>query len=77
MTVTITGTNKMLGTTDRLENVNLEDVTISDIHKRNGMEIKSVRIARGKRDILFQSSYYHIITVQEETTGRFLMKFER
>lgn len=77
MTVTIIAKNEFLGNVDKLENVDYDIVSIKEINKRNGKTLTDVRVKRGKRDIVFSSGYYNEITIQEETTGRYLMKYSR
>ena len=77
MTVTITGINKAMGITEKMAGVDWDRVTTKEIRKRNGFNVFEVRIENGKRDIRFTSGNYNIITVQEEETGRYLVKHER
>lgn len=77
MTVTIIGINTLLEKTDKFEGVDYDLVTIKEIHKKNGKTRIEVRIKNGKRDIVLGDGYYSTITVQEETTGRYLLKHNR
>ena len=77
MRLTIYGENKTMGTSERHENVDSELVTIKEIKKRNGFTKTEVRIANGKRDIVVSNGNYSTITVQDEETGRYLLKYSR
>ena len=76
MTVTITAESKMIGN-EKLERIDWNLVTIKDIHKRNGLDVKEVRIANGKRHIVFSDAIYNVITIQDDETGRYLLKHSR
>lgn len=50
-------------------------VTVKEIHKRNGYNKVNVRIERGERAIVISSGVFHTITIQDEETGRYLLKY--
>lgn len=77
MTVTIVGTNNLLERTDRLEGVDYDTVTIKETHKRNGHTVTDIRVERGKRAVVFSTGFYNTVTVQDEETGRYLVKLNR
>ena len=76
MTVTIIGESKLIGT-ERYDGIDFDLVSVREIHKRNGSINTEVRIKRGKRDIRMASGVYNKITIQDDETGRFLMKYNR
>lgn len=75
MTVTIKAKNDFIGISAEQYGVDYDLVTIKETHKRNGLNVTEVRIARGKRDVVFSSGVYKEITVQDEETGRYLLKY--
>lgn len=77
MKVTIYGENKMPKLIEKYEDVDFDLVTIKEIHKRNGMKVTQVRIKRGKRDIVISDGVFDFITVQDEETGRYILKLEK
>ena len=76
MTVTIIGTNEITGVSEKHTGIDYELVTIKETKKRNGYIKTEVRISRGKRDIKVASGTYSKITVQDDETGRYLLKYE-
>ena len=77
MKVSIYGENKVMGLAERYDGVDMSIVTIKETHKRNGRTVTDVRIARGKRDIVLSDGMYKTLTVQDEETGRYLLKISR
>lgn len=74
MKVTIYGENKTIGISEKHEGVDFDIVTIKEIHRRNGANVTQVRIENGKRDIVLSSGTYNTLTVQDDETGRFILK---
>ena len=74
MKVTIYGENKTIGITEKYEGVDFDLVTIKEVHKRNGFTNTNILIENGQRHIVLSSGVYNILTVQDEETGRFLLK---
>ena len=77
MTLTIIGQNKTIGAMEKHEGVAKELVTIKEIKKRNGFVRVEVRIENGKRHTVVSNGSYSEITVQDEGTGRYLLKYNR
>lgn len=78
MKVTITGENKVMGLFEKYEGVDYDMVTIKETNKRNGAKVLDVRIENGgKRAKVISSGCYKEITIQDEETGRFLLKYSR
>lgn len=77
MKVTVYAENKEIGISERHEAIEWETVTIKEVKRRNGAVRTEVRIAREKRDIVVASGTYETITVQDEETGRYLLKYTR
>lgn len=75
MTVTIIGTNELTGINEKYTGVDFGLVTIKETKKRNGFIKTEVRISRGGRDIRVASGAFSKITVQDEETGRYLLKY--
>lgn len=73
MKVTIIGMSNIAGNV-KFEGIDYETVKIKETHKRNGLVVTQIRIARNKRDIVVSSGVYQTITVQDEETGRYLYK---
>lgn len=76
MKVTIKGENEIMGSKEEYNGIDYSLVEIEEIKKRNGNKVVRVRIKRDKRDILVSSGNYSKISVQDEETGRFLLKYE-
>lgn len=77
MKVTIYGENKTMRLFEKHENVDFDLVTIKEIHKRNGLNVTQVRIENGKRHIVVSDGVFDFITVQDEETGRYILKIEK
>lgn len=60
-----------------MENVDFDLVSIKETNRRNGWKGFEIRVANGKRHIIFGNGVYNTITVQDEETGRFLVKYNR
>ena len=60
-----------------LTGIDSDLVTIKEKTKRNGFQVVEVKIQNGKRSVCFANGVYCSITVQDEETGRFLLKYER
>ena len=60
-----------------LTGVDFNLVTIKEKTKRNGFQLVEVKIQNGKRAINFSNGVYYSISVQDEETGRFLLKYNR
>ena len=76
MKVTIKGENKVMNTTEEYNGIDYDIVSVKEINRRNGAKVVQVRIKRGKRDIIVGSGNYNVITIQDEETGRYLLKYE-
>ena len=76
MKVTIEGENEVIGNGVEYNGIDYDLVEIEEINKRNGFKVVRVRIKRDKRDILVSNGNYSKISVQDENTGRFLLKYE-
>ena len=77
MKVTITGENKVMGLFEKYEGIDYDLVTIKEVNKRNGAKVVDVRIEGGKRAKVVSNGTYKTITVQDEETGRYLLKYSR
>lgn len=77
MTVTIIGKNEVMGTSEKYEGIDWDFVTLKEVNKRNGYKVVQIRIARGKRDIVVSNGCYNEITIQDEETGRYLLKYNK
>ena len=78
MKVTIEGVNAIMEMRERLEGVEWERVTVKETKRRNGATVTEVRIDNGtKRDTRITSGNYSTITIQDEETGRYLLKYSR
>lgn len=77
MKVTIVGINNFLKTTEKLSGIDYDLVTIKETKKRNGTVVTNVRVKNGKRAIVFSSGVYHTITIQDEESGRYLLKMSK
>ena len=75
MKVTIIGTDSFIEKTEKYEGVDYDKVTVKEIHKKNGYNKVNVRIERDKRAIVISSGVFHTITIQDEETGRYLLKY--
>ena len=74
MKVTIKGISNTAGNVEYI-GIPWENVVIRDIHHKNGAVTKEIRIKRGKRDVrICDGVYQQLISVQEETTGRYILK---
>ncbi len=77
MTVTIIGENKLMNINEKHVGVDYDLVTIKEVNHKNGDSHTEVRIENGKRAKVISTGTYSTVTVQEETTGRFLFKYNR
>ncbi len=76
MLVTIKAASNVIGT-ETIEGVNYDLVTIKEINKRNGANVLQVKVKNGKRSVVFSSGIYNKITVQDDESGRYLLKYNR
>ncbi len=78
MTVEIKGIQRFLNVTDSLV-CDYKDVTIKEVHKRNGFVNQEIRIQPEgcKRAKVFATSYYHEIIMFEATTGKTMIHWSR
>ena len=74
MKVTIYGENKAIGIAEKHEGIDFDLVTIKEVRRRNGFTKTNIMIENGQRHIVLSSGVYNILTVQDEETGRFLLK---
>lgn len=77
MKVTIKGENELMGSVEEYSGIDYDLVEIEEINKRNGAKVVRVRIKRDKRDILVSSGNFNRISVQDDETGRYLLKYSR
>ena len=76
MTLTITAISNIANNVT-LTGIDFDLVTITEKIKRNGFQLVEVKIQNGKRSIRFSNGIYHSISVQDEETGRFLLKYDK
>lgn len=77
MRVTIIGENKTMNLFEKYEDVDYDLVTIKETTKKNGYKLVEVRIEAGKRAKVIGNGAFKTITVQDEETGRYLLKYNR
>ena len=79
MTVTIIATNETMGLHEEYVGVDYDLVTIKEVKSRKfkGYVSTKIRIKSGKRDIVLSSGSYDTMTIQDEETGRYLLRYTR